>query len=409
MGAAMGSGYPSAAAGAMGHHHQFYSPAAVGSMEMAPLKLPPKNAGKKKPNFAEKLLSVLANPMVQPIMHWLPSGKSFCIANQKMFNDEVLPKYFREAKYESFLRRMKRWGFQRIGTAEAAGGNTATIYACELFQRDKPELCKFMCDERRWKKKPLSGGMMMMGGMGGPADMSMGGVPGGMAAMGAGGAMAGAGGIPNQFYGGGPGGMLTSLQEEGAGGEEGREQGQQGQMLPPTAATPGQFLQGAGAGGAQYPHAAAAELKPSANAAARPHAGGMPFPYGTPGAAHPTSGPNSNPGSSGSVSSSESKASPGQFNSHLAPTRANDSKGDLSSQQPSPSGQTGTDAKGNNWDVSSQIDDDIKDCEEKLFLLNQLKVLKDKRRSLIENRSGSSGPGQNPTSGGNGSTAPPPF
>lgn len=124
-----------------------------------PLKIPPKKTNaQRKPFFAEELMKVLNSAMdVQSILYWLPSGNSFCIANQSRFVEEVLSKYFRGTKYGSFLRRLKRWGFQRIGTIDAkasqAGSTQAQVYACELFQRDKPEMCKFMCDERRLKRR----------------------------------------------------------------------------------------------------------------------------------------------------------------------------------------------------------------------------------------------------------------
>eukprot|EP00579_Thalassiosira_antarctica_P011062 CAMPEP_0201910424 /NCGR_PEP_ID=MMETSP0903-20130614/1799_1 /ASSEMBLY_ACC=CAM_ASM_000552 /TAXON_ID=420261 /ORGANISM="Thalassiosira antarctica, Strain CCMP982" /LENGTH=439 /DNA_ID=CAMNT_0048445053 /DNA_START=81 /DNA_END=1400 /DNA_ORIENTATION=+ len=95
---------------------------------------------RRKPNFAEKLHSVLNSKECRHTIAWLPSGRSFCITDQEEFVKKVLPKCFREAKFESFSRRLKRWGFRKVYTT----GLSQIIFSHDLFHRDRPDLCKIM-------------------------------------------------------------------------------------------------------------------------------------------------------------------------------------------------------------------------------------------------------------------------
>eukprot|EP00581_Thalassiosira_minuscula_P017495 CAMPEP_0183711532 /NCGR_PEP_ID=MMETSP0737-20130205/7016_1 /TAXON_ID=385413 /ORGANISM="Thalassiosira miniscula, Strain CCMP1093" /LENGTH=428 /DNA_ID=CAMNT_0025940067 /DNA_START=69 /DNA_END=1355 /DNA_ORIENTATION=+ len=95
---------------------------------------------RRKPNFSEKLHSVLSSKECRHAIAWLPSGRSFCITDQEEFVKKILPKFFREAKFESFSRRLKRWGFRKVYTT----GLSQTIFSHDLFHRDRPDLCKVM-------------------------------------------------------------------------------------------------------------------------------------------------------------------------------------------------------------------------------------------------------------------------
>jgi len=95
---------------------------------------------RRKPNFAEKLHLVLNSRECNHAVAWLPSGCSFCITNRKEFANKILPKFFREAKFESFSRRLKRWGFRKA----YASGLSHVIFSHDLFHRDRPNLCKAM-------------------------------------------------------------------------------------------------------------------------------------------------------------------------------------------------------------------------------------------------------------------------
>mmetsp|Transcript_9751 Transcript_9751/g.21150 ORF Transcript_9751/g.21150 Transcript_9751/m.21150 type:complete len:404 (+) Transcript_9751:118-1329(+) len=100
---------------------------------------------RRKPNFSEKLHSVLSSKECRHAIAWLPSGRSFCITDQEEFVKKILPKFFREAKFESFSRRLKRWGFRKVYTT----GLSQTIFSHDLFHRDRPDLCKTMNGRER--------------------------------------------------------------------------------------------------------------------------------------------------------------------------------------------------------------------------------------------------------------------
>lgn len=104
--------------------------------------------------FPYRLHALLSQPYIQDVMCWTPSGDAFCILNQDLFVEFVLHKYFHNVKFESFARKMRRWGFKKVdGDRRAPKSKGVAVFQCQYFQRDKPDLCKFMCDERKLKKK----------------------------------------------------------------------------------------------------------------------------------------------------------------------------------------------------------------------------------------------------------------
>jgi len=62
--------------------------------------------------FFQKLHSMICNE-TKGCIEWSPDGKSFIILIKDRFTNEVLPRYFGKAKFTSFSRRLKRWGFKR--------------------------------------------------------------------------------------------------------------------------------------------------------------------------------------------------------------------------------------------------------------------------------------------------------
>lgn len=66
-------------------------------------------------------MKVLSKKEFNDIITWMPSGKSFNIINSKRFTAEILPEYFKSAKYSSFTRKLHRWGFIRHYRGEEAG------------------------------------------------------------------------------------------------------------------------------------------------------------------------------------------------------------------------------------------------------------------------------------------------
>ena len=63
---------------------------------------------KKKLNFAQYLMELLEKEDVKPILHWMDDGERICFVDTVRFAKEVMPKYFSDTKYKSFMVRMKR-------------------------------------------------------------------------------------------------------------------------------------------------------------------------------------------------------------------------------------------------------------------------------------------------------------
>ncbi|KAL3799109.1 hypothetical protein HJC23_002237 [Cyclotella cryptica] len=102
-------------------------------------------------NFAEKLFALLDVAEFQDVFHWLPSGDAFCVMDQSAFESKIMSKHFPSAKFQSFTRRMRRWGFHRVESTEQRS-NGIIMFMCPRFRRGRPDLCKLMCDDRQIKK-----------------------------------------------------------------------------------------------------------------------------------------------------------------------------------------------------------------------------------------------------------------
>ena len=82
-------------------------------------------------------------------MSWLPNGNAFAL-HQPKFTRETLPKHFEGTKFESFTRKLNRWGFKRIAGEDAPEETFA--YSHHLFKRDLPELCRGMSGGKKMEQ-----------------------------------------------------------------------------------------------------------------------------------------------------------------------------------------------------------------------------------------------------------------
>jgi len=57
---------------------------------------------------------ILSNPEFQEYICWNPHGRSWRILKPPVFEQVVIPLYFRHGKYASFMRQVNGWGFKRI-------------------------------------------------------------------------------------------------------------------------------------------------------------------------------------------------------------------------------------------------------------------------------------------------------
>jgi hypothetical protein len=66
-------------------------------------------------------------------------GRAFGIHDIDRFVSEVMPKYFKQTKWNSFTRQLNLYGFSRVSSGPDTGG-----YYHELFLKGRPSLCLHM-------------------------------------------------------------------------------------------------------------------------------------------------------------------------------------------------------------------------------------------------------------------------
>lgn len=96
---------------------------------------------KKSFNFQEQLRLLLSTTECRDVIGMLPSGKSFCIA------DLLRKEYVGETCLNRFVTSLKKHCFERMSTSEHNGA----VYSHDLFPRDRPDLCKLMSRDNKFK------------------------------------------------------------------------------------------------------------------------------------------------------------------------------------------------------------------------------------------------------------------
>lgn len=99
---------------------------------------PPTPPG-RVPNFPAKMHAILSRPELADIIGWMPHGRSWRVLKPREFEILVMPTYFEQSKFSSFIRQANGWGFRRI-----TQGRDRNSYYHELFLRGIPHLCKQM-------------------------------------------------------------------------------------------------------------------------------------------------------------------------------------------------------------------------------------------------------------------------
>jgi hypothetical protein len=84
-------------------------------------------------NFPSILMEILNNDNNSNVISWLHHGKSFFIKDKETFSTQILPFYFKQSKYTSFMRKLNRWGFNLVRSGRERG-----VYYHRLFQRGNP-------------------------------------------------------------------------------------------------------------------------------------------------------------------------------------------------------------------------------------------------------------------------------
>ena len=105
-------------------------------------------------SLVQKIHTILAEPNYSSIVSWNDAGTAFIIHDVDAFVSTIMPAHFQQSKFDSFTRRMRRWGFRvvkqpssSIESSEPAQ-STAMEFSSEHFLRDQPELSLLMKDER---------------------------------------------------------------------------------------------------------------------------------------------------------------------------------------------------------------------------------------------------------------------
>ncbi len=124
------------------NENELAAPSSEGGNSLSPVVEP--NSTK---SFVQILMDILnvEDPDHTSIICWVPDGESFLIADQERFEKELLPTYFRGSLFNSFVRKLNRWGFRRLKRT-----GKASSFAHDCFIRDKPWLCENM----RCQSKP---------------------------------------------------------------------------------------------------------------------------------------------------------------------------------------------------------------------------------------------------------------
>lgn len=89
-------------------------------------------------SFPAKLMFLLQSVEDENLSHivsWQPHGRAFMVHNQKEFQRQILPRWFRQTKYSSFQRQLNIYEFKRISTGPDKNG-----YYHLSFQRGKFDL-----------------------------------------------------------------------------------------------------------------------------------------------------------------------------------------------------------------------------------------------------------------------------
>jgi hypothetical protein len=68
----------------------------------------------EKQSFAESLMNMLLDEKYSGIVTFLPDGQQFGIIHAKKFCEQVMPTIFGIRTFSSFVRKLSRWGFERV-------------------------------------------------------------------------------------------------------------------------------------------------------------------------------------------------------------------------------------------------------------------------------------------------------
>eukprot|EP00984_Skeletonema_dohrnii_P003399 scaffold1145_cov77-Skeletonema_dohrnii-CCMP3373.AAC.2 len=110
--------------------------------------------------FVQKIHTLLTMTNYSSIISWNDAGTAVIIHDVDAFISTIIPTHFKQSKFGSFIRKMRRWGFSvitkkrstsRTSTSSERGQIAVMEFSSEHFLRDQPEMCLLMKDERHVK------------------------------------------------------------------------------------------------------------------------------------------------------------------------------------------------------------------------------------------------------------------
>jgi HSF-type DNA-binding len=101
-------------------------------------------------------LKVLSTTKHADVIAWTASGTAFEIRKPKQFVVDILPKYFKSAKYSSFTRKLHRWNFQRHYRGEEAGAFYHPEFLKDRLDMVEKMTCKLDGPASAPKAKPMT-------------------------------------------------------------------------------------------------------------------------------------------------------------------------------------------------------------------------------------------------------------
>lgn len=89
--------------------------------------------------FPVKLYNILSRSDLSHIITWMPHGHSWIVLDKQAFVEQVMPEYFSQSQYASFIRQVNGWGFRRMKKGKNKGS-----YYNKLFLRGEQALARTM-------------------------------------------------------------------------------------------------------------------------------------------------------------------------------------------------------------------------------------------------------------------------
>ena len=74
----------------------------------------PQTQPKTRKLFIEKLFDVVSDPENSEILSWNEEGDGFIITDLQQFEAQILPVYFGDIRYNSFLRQLNMYYFEYV-------------------------------------------------------------------------------------------------------------------------------------------------------------------------------------------------------------------------------------------------------------------------------------------------------